>query len=647
MKNRFRILAVVGTVAMLAGGLGSIPASAGHNPDDIHSDNAKKLAREPITIGSDRPEVTNQHARGSDLAFQRRLMVAGTYEGTALFRMQRGSPELKQVGFHDCPGSQGDPSIWNDIVFVSVDSPGSNNVESDTCNNTGTTGEAGPSDSSLKKEGIRVVDISDRSNPRQVGFVETACGSHTNTLVPAGDFVYMYVQSYPLGTATLVCNNVTFDYFSILRFPKEDPSQLEFVGRGPVRRPSIGCHDTTVYPKKGIAVSACLQNSLVLDIKDPANPKVLDVITNPAIEFHHTTAITWDGDYAIVSDEHAGAAGGGGCEGGKDGIVGEMWFYNINNPSAAHTRDDWHYQLPRQPVPSSPEELEAYRCTTHNYNILPMRDRNQYVAVSAYYAGGWSMVDFSDPGNPKEIAHYLPKVDGALPDMWSTYWYNGRIYSNEHRTRFGVSAFKKTDSGRAQVRFFKGRLNPQTQMANFQQGPEDTLSSGACKGFASGSRTDRIGGGKVIVGTAGHDVLTGTAGDDVICGLGGNDIIDGNAGQDEIVGNGGADTITGGANKDSIRGDNGRDAIDGTRGNDVILGGADNDALRGNQGWDTLRGAGDRDTLQGGDGNDALRGGSGDDTLKGFAGSDLLNGDAGTDTCDGGSGDNVERSCER
>lgn len=646
VKIRIKALGVVGAAALLGGGLGSIPASAGHNPDDVHSDNAKKLIRRPIEIVSEREAVTQKHARGSDLAFQRRLMVAGTYEGTALFRTQRKSPELKQVGFHDCPGSQGDVSIWNDIVFVSVDSPSSNNVQGETCNNTGTTGSA-TSESSLTKEGIRVVDISNRSNPRQVGFVETACGSHTHTLVPHGDFVYMYVQSYPLGSATPLCNNLTFDYFSILRFPKDDPSQLELVGKGPVRRPSIGCHDTTVYPKKDIAVSACLQNSLVLDIKDPANPVVESVITNAEIEFHHTSAITWDGDYAIVSDEHAGAAGGGGCEGNQDSTIGEMWFYNINNPSAPQTQPDWHYQLPRQPPVDSLEEGERYRCTTHNYNILPMRDPNRYVAVSAYYAGGWSMVDFSDPSNPKEMAHYLPVVDGNLPDMWSTYWYNGRIYANEHASRLGVSAYKKDNNGRAQVRFFEGRFNPQTQMANFQSGPEDTLSSGACKGFARGSRTDRIGGGKVIVGTTGHDVLTGTAGDDVICGLGGNDIIDGNGGQDEIVGNGGNDTITGGGNKDSIRGGNGRDAIDGTTGNDVILGGADDDALRGNGGWDTLRGARGRDTLQGGDGNDALRGGSQDDTLKGFAGADLLNGDAGTDTCDGGLGNDVERSCER
>lgn len=657
MKTKIKALGVIGAVAMIAAGLGSIPAVAGHNPEDTHSANATKLIRQPIRIGSDR-EGTQEHARGSDFAFQRRLMVAGTYEGTSLFRMRRRSPQLRQIGFHDCPGSQGDVSIWGDIVFASVDSPSSNNVKTNTCNNTGTTGpEGATSESSLTKEGIRVVDISERSNPRQVGFVETICGSHTHTLVPGDRFVYMYVQSYPLGLPSGKCSAATFRQFSILRFPKDDPSQLEYFGTGPIPNafddplppglPTIGCHDSTAYPRKNIAVSACISNSTILNISRPGKPEIISVIDNPAIEVHHTSAITWDGDYAIVSDEHAGAAGGGGCEGGQDGVVGEMWFYNITNRAVPFTQSGWHYQLPREPVADSPEEAERYRCTTHNYNILPMRDRKKYVAVSAYYAGGWSMVDFSDPSNPKEMAYYLPEVDGELPDMWSTYWYNGRIYSNEHATRFGVSAFKKSNSGRAQVRFFDRRFNPQTQIVGPPPEQGRPVSSGACKGFRRGSRTDRAGGGKVIVGTGGHDVLTGSSGDDVICGLAGNDIIDGNGGHDEIVGNGGADTITGGGGKDSIRGGTGRDAIDGMTRNDVILGGAGNDALRGNGGWDTLRGEGGRDTLQGGEGNDVLRGGSGDDTLKGFSGADLLNGDAGVDTCEGGSGNDVERNCER
>ena len=650
MKKASRIFGAVCATAILATALGSVPAVATHN-EDSHR-NAKKLIRRPIEIDSRRPDA-GVRARGSDLAFQGRLMVAGTYEGTSLFRMRRRNPELKQIGFHDCPGSQGDVSIWKDVVFVSIDSPSSNNVRTKRCNNTRTRGPKElRSANSLEQEGIRVVDISNRRNPRQVGFVETVCGSHTHTLVPGARYVYMYVQSYPLGAPSGPCNQVEFRQFSILRFPKKNPSNLQFFGIGPIPNvfddplpphlPTIGCHDSTSFPRKDIAVSACISNSMILDISRPGKPKILSVIDNPSIEVHHTAAITWDGDYAIISDEHAGAAGGGGCEGGKDGLVGEMWFYNITNRATPFTQPDWHYQLPRQPAADTPGEAERYRCTTHNYNMIPMRKKGRYIAVSAYYTGGWSMVNFSDPSNPKEMAHYLPQVGGALPDMWSTYWYNGRIYSNEHATRFGVGAFKK--KGGLNARSFRRRLNPQTQMGL----APPVLKSGVCRGFKRNSRTDRgAGSGKVIVGTRGSDVLNGTPADDIICGLGGKDIIDGNGGQDEIVGNGAGDTITGGGKKDSVRGGSGRDAVDGGTRNDVILGGAGHDALRGNRGWDTLRGEGGRDTLQGGRANDTLRGGARGDTLEGFLGDDVLDGDRGTDTCDGGAGSDVERNCER
>ena len=59
------------------------------------------------------------------------------------------------------------------------------------------------------------------------------------------------------------------------------------------------------------------------------------------------------------------------------------------------------YSLPRVPPVDSPEEAERFRCTTHNYAILPMRDPDRYVAVSPYYSGGLSVVDFSDPAAPR------------------------------------------------------------------------------------------------------------------------------------------------------------------------------------------------------------------------------------------------------
>jgi hypothetical protein len=188
MRGLFRRFGRVITGLLIAGLIGVVPAAADHNADD-HSKNLRQLNRQPIRIDKD------VFAQGSDLAFQRKLVVAGTYQGTAFYRILKRKPFLRQIGFHACPGSQGDVSVWGRFVFVSIDSATSNGRRSSVCNNTKTN----LSNNSVDKEGLRIVDISQPRHPRQVGFVETDCGSHTHTLVPDSGNLFVYIESYPLG----------------------------------------------------------------------------------------------------------------------------------------------------------------------------------------------------------------------------------------------------------------------------------------------------------------------------------------------------------------------------------------------------------------------------------------------------------------
>jgi hypothetical protein len=55
-------------------------------------------------------------------------------------------------------------------------------------------------------------------------------------------------------------------------------------------------------------------------------------------------------------------------------------------------------------------------------------------------------------------------VEGKNPDMWSGYWYNGRIYTNEHASRLGVGTFEMDGLSNQEVRPYTGVLNPQTQV---------------------------------------------------------------------------------------------------------------------------------------------------------------------------------------
>lgn len=459
---------IVPALALCLGLLGGPTAGAGpmagigHN-EDIHSDNVKHLVQRPIEIGD------GINGQGSDLAFDGKRVYAGSYQGTALYKIvSKKKGHLKQIGFHNCPGSQGDVSVLGDYVFVSIDSTGSNNVENGVCNNTGTN----VSESSTDKEGVRIVDFANPKQPRQVGFVEMQCGSHTHTLVPDGEFTYMYIESYPLNQSDTCNALVGHGLVSIVKFPTANPAKAELIEPldiTPTPLPNdapIGCHDLQAWPEKNIVIAACITESQVWDISDPAKPEILARITNPDIQVHHSAAFTWDGKYAIISDEYGGAAGGGGCTGDKDSTVGAMWFYNIEDPATPAL--EGHYSLPRVPEWDDEQEVQRARCTTHLYTILPMKDPTKYIAIASYYSGGISAVDFSDPANPEEIGYYLYQPSGILPDMWTAYWYNGRIYTNDHASGFGVGVYKMKGTGKSKVHYYKGGLNPQTQIAKFK-----------------------------------------------------------------------------------------------------------------------------------------------------------------------------------
>ncbi len=438
-------------------GNGTAVGAADDTTGDFHSANFQKLGRSTIETG------TGEQAQGSDLAFRRNLMVAGAYEGIGFFRIG-GDQAPRQLSFYDCPGSQGDVTVLGDTLFVSIDSRGSNSKESASCNNTNTNLDR----SSTGREGIRIVDISNVRDPRQIGFVETECGSHTQTLIPGDPTSYLYVDSYPLG-ADAECTEANHPEgeFSVIEIPNADPASADVAAvpdilPATVTPDTIGCHDTGVLPEKDLAVAACLGAWALLDISDPVKPKTLGVVQNPLIELDHSAQLTWDGKYAVIGDEHAGAAGGGGCSPDQSSPVGAMWYYDISDP--ANPQLEGSYSLPRVPPVDSAEEVERFRCTTHNYSILPMRDPSRYVAVTPYYSGGLSVVDFSDPANPKELGYYLPQVDGANPDMWAGYWYRGRIYTNEHASKLGVSTFAMDELGTGQVRSLGPLMNPQTQV---------------------------------------------------------------------------------------------------------------------------------------------------------------------------------------
>jgi hypothetical protein len=219
---------------------------------------------------------------------------------------------------------------------------------------------------------------------------------------------------------------VTHGKISVVEVPLDKP-QLASVISTPDVRPAVGCHDVTVYPAKDLAAAACLTESQIWDISDPAHPQILSHIYNPAINIHHSSTFSWDGNTAVIGDELAGAEATPGCPGGDDHMpLGALWFYDVSNPAEPMMKGTFH--IPQQ-------QADSLLCTAHNFNTVPLRsDRD--VLVSGWYNGGTTVVDFTDPADPTQLGYYIARgpsqnSDGPVRSTaWSSYWYNGLIYAN-------------------------------------------------------------------------------------------------------------------------------------------------------------------------------------------------------------------------
>jgi hypothetical protein len=123
----------------------------------------------------------------SDLAFWGDLAFAGNFDGFRVVDIS-SSTAPKVLAAVRCPGEEADVSVWDGLVFLSVDKP----VTRPSCEGEPTTADAAGA-----WEGIRIFDVTNPRRPRFVSAVRTDCGSHTHTLVPDldNDRVLLYVSS--------------------------------------------------------------------------------------------------------------------------------------------------------------------------------------------------------------------------------------------------------------------------------------------------------------------------------------------------------------------------------------------------------------------------------------------------------------------
>jgi len=196
------------------------------------------------------------------------------------------------------------------------------------------------------------------------------------------------------------------------------------------------CHDITVYPAIGLAGGACGGYGLLLDIHDVANPKRIGAVADSNFSYWHSATFNNDGTKLLFSDEW----GGGGqpkCRATDRHEWGADAIFTIVHDTL---RFQSYYKML---APQTPFE----NCVAHNGSLIPIPGRD--IMVQAWYQGGISVFDWTDPAHPKEIAFFdRGPVDGTKPAMggsWSAYWYNGYVVSSEIAR--GLDIFELRPSG--------------------------------------------------------------------------------------------------------------------------------------------------------------------------------------------------------
>jgi hypothetical protein len=435
----------------------------------------------------------------SDIAFIGNHLFVGNYNGINFYDIDNPA-KIKLGTSLVCPGGQGDVSVYGHLLFMSAEA---NNGRID-CGTQGipvppeaaapeppapTTAAPGTPEAAAaagrggrrpappspdRFRGVRIFDISDISNPKQVAAVQSCRGSHTHSLLvdpKDKDNVYIYIsgtgqvrQAEELagcsGGDPKANPETALFRIDIIKVPLAHPELAKIVsspriftdtqtgdldglwkggthGEGTQATSTTNqCHDITIYSAVGLAAGACSGNGILLDISDPVNPKRIEAVSDPNYAYWHSATFSNDGTKVLYTDEWGGGSQPR-CRQTDPMHWGADAIFTLS-PNRKLTLSSYY----KMPAPQT--ELE--NCVAHNGSLVPIPGRD--IFVQAWYQGGVSMMDFTDPTHPFEIAYFdrgpLDAVKHGTGGFWSVYWYNGYIYGSEISR--GVDVFRLTPS---------------------------------------------------------------------------------------------------------------------------------------------------------------------------------------------------------
>jgi hypothetical protein len=413
----------------------------------------------------------------SDFAFRGNTLIQGNFYGANFYDITNpAKPTL--ISSLVCPGGQGDVSVYGNLLFYSVEMPNGRldcGTQAFPPNPPPAAGHEHerqlPAASPDRFRGVRIFDISDLKNPKQVAAIQSCRGSHTHTLIVDPndkDNVYIYISgtSFVRQTAELAgCSseapdkdpNTSLFRIDIIKVPVAHPELAKIVANPRIfidprtnalnglfnagnhdkkdAPPSATdqCHDITAYSAIGLAAGACSGNGILLDIKDPVHPKRVDAVNDPNYSYWHSASFSNDGSKVVFTDEWGGGLGAR-CRTTDPLQWGADAIFTLKDDKLTAAS---YYKMPAA-------QTESENCVAHNGSLVPVPGRD--IEVQAWYQGGVSVMDFTDAAHPFEIAYFdrgpIDPKTLILGGYWSGYWYNGTIYGSEIAR--GLDTFKLT-----------------------------------------------------------------------------------------------------------------------------------------------------------------------------------------------------------
>ncbi|HET6777411.1 MAG TPA: hypothetical protein VFH26_00840 [Gemmatimonadales bacterium] len=196
------------------------------------------------------------------------------------------------------------------------------------------------------------------------------------------------------------------------------------------------CHDITVYPAIGLAGGACEGYGFLIDIKDPVRPNRIGAVSDSNFSYWHSATFNNSGSKILFSDEWGGGSQAK-CRASDKPEWGADAIFTISKDRKMEFQG--YYKLPAP-------QTAAENCVAHNGSLIPIPGRD--IMAQAWYQGGISVFDWTNPKRPKEIAFFdRGPIDPTRIESggyWSTYWYNGYLVGSEMAR--GLDIFELTPS---------------------------------------------------------------------------------------------------------------------------------------------------------------------------------------------------------